>query len=147
MKLSWQRVIQEHRQVVLSRWLDLALALFPDTLAASGPACQALSESMGMVLDRFEEGGEACASGVDGIARLLAVIPAPPSRSMSVFTGLRELLDAVAPLQADRSFCRERIDAMTMAAFDRFMEHRETIYKMKVEEARRSMHMLLRRAG
>lgn len=147
MKRAWQPTIQELRQAVLDRWMRLAISTFPDILNASGPAGQTLSEAMGMVLDGFERDASDAIEGIDGLARMFAVIPAPPSQSMAVIAGLLDILDELAPKELDRAACRARVEQLTFAAFDRFMAHRETLYRLKVDETRRSMHMLLRRVG
>lgn len=49
-----------------------------------------------------------------------------------------------APASADTRALKARIDAITFEAFDRFLENREKIYQLKVEETRSQLHMLLR---
>lgn len=143
----WQQTIDRQREQLLNRWLESGLALFSDRMAAQSPTGEALAQAMAMVLDHFLQGGEERREGIDRIARILAVHPAPPSRSLGLFAELAGLLRAEAPKGTPPGELDRLILALTLEAFDRFMEHREVIYKLKVDETRRSMHMLLRRAG
>ena len=131
MSKTWERVIQENRKDILQRWHERGLGLFAEKMSAGTPVGEALADGMGMILDGFGDGGETCREGVNRLARILAVHPFRPSRSMSLFRELQTIL----------------IEQITFDAFDSFMEHRELIYKLKVEESRSQMHMLLRRAG
>lgn len=147
MSKTWERVIQENRKDILQRWHERGLGLFAEKMSAGTPVGEALADGMGMILDGFGDGGETCREGVNRLARILAVHPFRPSRSMSLFRELQTILFESASPGADHELCRERIGQITFDAFDSFMEHRELIYKLKVEESRSQMHMLLRRAG
>jgi len=99
---------------------------------------------MSMVLDNFEGNPESCGEGIHSIARIFAVQPLRPSVALSLFPLLQELLMERAPKEADTEALRARISAITFEAFDRFLENREKIYQLKVEETRSQLHMLLR---
>ncbi len=145
MTTTWERLIRENRSGILQRWHTGVLDLFSDKIAPGTPIGEALADAMGMILDGFASGDDA-AEGVRRVARILAVHPVPPSRSMSMFISLRTiLLSLPASGSADPDVCRGRIDVIMLDAFESFMVHREKIYQLKVEETRSRMHMLQKR--
>lgn len=147
MNRTWERIIRENRETILKRWLEFGLDLFSGKMAPGTPISEALADGMGMMLDGFAEDGERFREGVSRVTRILAVHPFRPSRSLSLFRELRSILQEIGGSEGDAQFCTERIEGMLFEAFDLFMEHRETIYQLKVEESRSKMHMLLRRTG
>lgn len=147
MNRTWERIIRENRETILKRWLEFGLDLFSGKMAPGTPISEALADGMGMMLDGFAEDGERFREGVSRVTRILAVHPFRPSRSLSLFRELRSILQETGGSEGDAQFCTERIEGMLFEAFDLFMEHRETIYQLKVEESRSKMHMLLRRTG
>ncbi|HCD35675.1 hypothetical protein EKD00_03180 [Chlorobium phaeovibrioides] len=144
MKSNWQQIPGERKSAILEQWLQSALALFPEKMASGTPTGEALLEGMSMVLDNFDGNGESCGEGINSIARIFAVQPLRPSVALSLFPLLGELIMEKAPASADTRALKARIDAITFEAFDRFLENREKIYQLKVEETRSQLHMLLR---
>lgn len=142
-----QSTIDRNRHTILDRWMKAGLDLFTGTMAVSSPAGESLASAMGMVLDNFEGGNGRCGEGVALITRFLAVQPVSPSVSLSLFTALGDILESTAPKGVVREACRIRVGQLLFDAFDRYMESRETLYRMKVEESQRKMHMMLRRAS
>lgn len=147
MNRTWEQFIRENRETILGRWHECGLDLFSGKMAPGTPLTEALADGMGMILDGFHDGGELCREGVSRVTRILAVHPFRPSRSLSLFRQLRTILQECGGSETDTGFCTERIDSIVFDAFDLFMEHREMIYQLKVEESRSKMHMLLRRTG
>ncbi|NTW10500.1 MAG: hypothetical protein HGA26_03975, partial [Chlorobiaceae bacterium] len=92
---------------------------------------------------------------LDAICRILAVQPLPPSTSMRLFSCLKTIVtetlrDASGHGIPDSSLVERfhsRTDDIILMAFDRYMMHREQLFKLKVEESRNSMYVALRRAG
>ncbi len=146
MKPDCQRTIASNREELLDRWTAAGLELFTGGMSASSPAGATLSGAMAMVLDDFDGQLGTCGEGIARLSRFLAIQPLAPSRSLSLFGTLEQLLAGVARDRADAEACRQRVGLLQLEAFDRFMESREIIYRMKVEESQRKMHMMLRRA-
>jgi hypothetical protein len=146
MKKDWLREIEQHRRHILDRWIGAGLELFTGTMTAASPAGESLADGMELVLGDFDGSRERCSEGIARIARFLAVHASAPSASLSLFFTLEKILVGYAPDESSREECRGRIRQMVLEAFDRYMESREIIYRMKVEESQRKMHMLLRRA-
>jgi len=147
MSTTWERVIEERRHDILRRWQEKGLGLFAEKMSPATPMGEAMADAMAMILDGFATGDELAREGISRMARMLAVHSFRPSRSLSVFTTLRDILLADAPDRDAAEVCRKRIEEMTFEAFDSFMEHREKIYQLKVEESRDKMYMQLRRCA
>ena len=146
MKPDCQRIIASNRALLLERWTAAGLELFKGAMSSSSPAGATLSGAMAMVLDDFDGALGTCGEGIARLSRFLAIQPVPPSLSLSLFGRLEQLLAGVARDRAEAEACRHRVGSLQLEAFDRFMESREIIYRMKVEESQRKMHMMLRRA-
>ncbi|MEE9904784.1 MAG: hypothetical protein K4305_05045 [Chlorobium sp.] len=147
MTRTWERIIRDNRETILKRWHECGLDLFSGKMVPGTPLAEALADAMGMILDGFHDQGELCREGVMRLTRILAVHPFPPSKSLSLFRELRSILQDIGGIEGDGTFCAARIEEIVFESFDRFMEHRETIYQLKVEESRSKMHMQLRRTG
>ncbi|KZK74967.1 MAG: hypothetical protein A3K90_00365 [Pelodictyon luteolum] len=142
---NWKQAVSLNRTAVLDRWSSAGLGMFPEHMSRATPAGEALADAMGTVLDNIG-GGVDCREGIERLTRIFAVQPLPPSKSLALFGALCDLIQEFIPEDAGREACRRRMDEMTLEAFDCFMENRENIYRLKVDEARSQMHMLLRRA-
>lgn len=146
MKHIPQSTITRNRNLILDRWMGAGLDLFTGTMASSSPAGETLAGAMGLVLDDFDGRKGDCSEGIGGIARFLAIQQLPPSRSLTLFGALEKIIGELLNDDAERQAVRGRVQQLLLEAFDRFMESREILYRMKVEESQRKMHMLLRRA-
>jgi len=143
---NWKEAPSRNREEILRRWLEAGLGMFLETMSPRSPAAEALRDAMETVLRHFAETGEERREGLESLTRIFAVQSIPPSRSLALFGVLMELLEESVPEGGGREACRRHVAAMQLEAFDCFMESRERIYRLKVEEARSQMHMLLRRA-
>ncbi|NTU97623.1 MAG: hypothetical protein HGA62_07425 [Chlorobiaceae bacterium] len=149
------KAIQENRNEILRRWKHAGLSLFSEAHSPSPLIAEVLGESMGALLDAMASGDEKLSEPLDAICRMLAVQPFRPSTSMRLFTCLKTIVpetlrDAAGHTAPEVSLVerfQSRTDEIILMAFDRFMTHREELYKLKVEESRNRMHMALRRAG
>jgi len=145
MHAPWKEVVERERAGILLAWQDEALGLFSEKMAPGTPMAEALGDAMGLILDDLVSSeNEATQDGLERLMRIFAVHPFPPSRSLSVFRGLELIVREAGHGLVNDEELRECIDRLTLQAFDRFMEQREKIYRLKVEEERGKMHMLLR---
>lgn len=141
MTKAWEQAIMENRQAVLDGWSAAAAERLPGGVAS--PVAEALAGELGMLLDALA-GGSAPDGKLARITRILAVQEIPPSQALALF---HDLLPHCETLSVSaRASLRDRLDQLLLQAFDSYMQHRETIYQLKVDEGRRRMHMALRRA-
>jgi hypothetical protein len=154
MSTEWAYLLHANRDVILEQWLERSLGLFPEKMGYDTPVAEALAEALGKVITGLEEGNQRFRDALDDVTRILAVQNFPPSRAISIFFEpkiiLREMM--MKPTMAERltqevqNTFSLRIDELVLQAFDSYMQHREKIAQLKVEEGSRRMFMALRRA-
>lgn len=153
MKTAWGRLIQENKEEILGRWVEKVLGFYSKKMDFGTPMGDALSVSLGMILDEIEDDSETLTDTLIHLSRILAVQEFPASKAMSLFFVLKSILREVAPksaskaalTQADWDACQARLEEITLGAFDHYMANREKIYQLKVDENKRRMFMALRR--
>lgn len=151
MKTRWIDLLEANKKAILERWLDCALALFPEKMGYSTPIAMVLSGALEKILFSLGKSENDCKEALDDVTRILAVQNFLPSKALSIFLEpkliLRDIMmkTNVADTLMQEAF-NSRLDALTLEAFDSYMRHREKIYQLKVEEGSRRMHMALRRA-
>ncbi|MEI6652881.1 MAG: RsbRD N-terminal domain-containing protein [Chlorobiaceae bacterium] len=151
MKRRWIDLLEANKKAILERWLDCALALFPEKMGYSTPIAMVLSGALDKIVSGLGTSENDCKEALDDVTRILAVQNFLPSKALSIFLEpkliLRDIMmkTNVADTLMQEAF-NSRLDALTLEAFDSYMRHREKIYQLKVEEGSRRMHMALRRA-
>ncbi|NTU59206.1 MAG: hypothetical protein HGB00_09900 [Chlorobiaceae bacterium] len=143
MTRAWEQIIKENRQAVLDRWTTSVIAMLPGSLNHGSLVAAAIAEELGGLLDAVSDRSLSATEPIVRITRILAVQDLPPSKALSILFGLKGLVDGL-PAACGEPF-RDRLEELTLQAFDSYMKHREAIYQLKVDEGRRRMHMALRR--
>ena len=144
------------KPVIVQQWLERTLETYPGQSARflaqekdrfRNPVGHALREGLPVLFD--ELAGEMNAARItpvlDSIVRIRAVQDFTPSQAVAFVFLLKRVLwehcpDGLAALE-------EKIDQMALLAFDLFVECREKICELKVEEARRSVYLPERMAS
>jgi len=144
MTRAWEQKVNENREVVLDRWVSSIMAMLPGSKSGGSLVASAIAAELGGLLDAVTDHSASAAESIVRITRILAVQEIPPSKALSILFQLRGLIEAL-PVECDHP-CRDRLEELTLQAFDSYMKHRETIYQLKFDEGRRKMHMALRRA-
>lgn len=145
MSTTLKKAIRERREEIFSLWREKVFDRLSDKMSPGTPIGNAFVEGMEMILDGFASDDDSLRKeGMTRVTRILAVQPFRPSRALSMFVELKTVLLEKIPVVGDGAECVRRIDETTLEAFDSFMEHRETIYRLKVEESHNRMHMQLR---
>jgi hypothetical protein len=144
MTRAWEQIVKENRDRLLERWTSSVVAILPGAMSHGSLVAAAIAEELGGLLDAVTDRSMPAAESIMRITRILAVQEIPPSKSLSILFVLRGLIEEL-PAECDHPF-RDRLEELTLQAFDSYMKHRETIYKIKVDEGQRRMHMALRRA-
>ncbi len=154
MKTRWLQLLDAHRETILQQWLDSALGLFPEKMGYATPVAMELSRALELILSSLGKGESDYKEALEDVTRILAVQDILPSKALSIFLEpklmLRDImLKTTVPgtlAQEVQEAFNSRFDILTLEAFDSYMQHREKIYQLKVEEGRRRMFMALRRA-
>jgi hypothetical protein len=143
MTRAWEQTVKENRNTLLERWTASVVEMLPGGGSHGSLVAAAIGEELGALLDAVTDRTIQAAEPVMRITRILAVQDIPPARSLSILFMLRGLIEEL-PGECDHP-CRDRLEELTLQAFDSYMKHRETICQIKYDEGRRKMHMALRR--
>ena len=158
---SMKSLIEQNKEWILKKWLNRRLALFSKQKHSlittqmdqfQNPIRHEIFEGLKVILDNFETKGEKFTESLDQILRVLAIQDFPPSRAMSLFYELKEIIQERAK-KTGVSFGHKEwvefnsiVEKMTLEAFDSYIDHRETIYQLKVDESKNKAFMLLKKA-
>jgi hypothetical protein len=143
--------LKAHREAVLDRWFQVALATYPadaarflasDANRFSNPVGHTVRESLSRVYDGLAGAPDpaALAAAVDGMVRIRAVQEFSPSGAIGFVFALRQILReelaeaGLAP--ADLALLDAAVDRAALAAFDVYMQCREKIFDIRVREIR-----------
>ncbi len=146
------RVIAEHRDEILERWIDGIVEGYPEETAKflrsksdrfANPVGAGIREGLAEVLDgiiRGVEPGE-LSSALDRVIRVRAVQEFAPSAAVSFVFDLKGLLREIVGdtnVEADGSLesIDQRIELLGMCAFDVYMSCREQMWAIRAQEIR-----------
>jgi len=92
--------------------------------------------------------GEDTRPHLTDVVKIRAVQEFSPSEALDFVYALRDVIDKVCPRLDARQRLRvqKRIDALALEAFDIYMECREKLAQIKINETRRALFKLLERA-
>jgi len=143
MTRAWEQKVNENREALLERWLSSIVAMLPGEKSRESLLASAIAAELDGLLDAVTDRAVPAAEPIMRITRILAVQEIAPSKALSILFLLRGLIEELAAECGHP--CRDRLEELTLQAFDSFMKHREAIYQLKFDEGRRKMHMALRR--
>jgi hypothetical protein len=153
-------VLEGHRSAILERWRTKIFESYPPEAvrffrsekdAFRNPVGQSILRSTQVIYDgvALGRGASPVTEAVESLVRVRAVQDLPASEAVGfVFTlkravreHLREL-GAEAELWPQLASLDERLDALASAAFDLYGQCRESVYRIRVGELRRSAAVL-----
>lgn len=158
-----QRLLAEKREAILRRWLDLVLDAYPaDTRnflrspknQFTNPVGHTITEGLVSLYDQLQGKDEpvAVVQAVDRLMRVRAVQDMTPSEALGFIPALKPILREELrelqgeDLQALRAL-EDRIDRLTLLAFDIYSGCKEGLYRIRVEEIRNRTERLLKMAN
>ncbi len=162
--MNLRELIEERRKKILKSWYQSVLDTYPAQAAAflrknrdrfENPVGQRIVEGIEGLLTELVEDfeGERVKYFIDRIVRIRAVQDFSPSVAVSFVLSLKKAIrenlarDLTGELVEEYFELESRIDEMSMYAFDVYMACRERLYHLKVEEWKKRLFMLLRRAN
>ena len=157
--MSLEIIVGENRSAIIGRWVDAVLATYAKDGADffkrqkdrfANPLGHALREGLEKVFDQLYRGeGE-----IDPPAELLqfvklrAVQSFSPSEAVAFIGELKKIVVDVCGAKALLEAADEwlafdaRIDALALRVFDLYMENRERLYEIKINEFKTGNHVM-----
>ncbi len=159
------QLVAENKAKVLDQWYQLVLATYPKETAAlwksnkdpfTNPVGATFRDALDKLIDgvlAWENAQDIC-SYMEDIVKIRAVQDFTPGKALSfVFLFKKAVREALASqirkadLGRDLETLDGRVDNMALMAFDIYTKAREQVYSMRVQEYKRTHHMLFRKAG
>jgi hypothetical protein len=163
--MKLEDLLAERKSAIFKQWLNVLLESYPpdaqrffrkEKSRFANPVGQNMAGQMSDLYDRLARGDEEAAlSGcLDGIIRIRAVQDFKPSQAVAFILQLKEILrealnreKAFNGMAADLAALEKRIDSTTLLAFDLYEQCRHKIYQLRVDECKRQVSGLMRRAN
>lgn len=163
--MALKELLAEKKGKIQKRWYQLILDTYPPEAAAffrrnrdrfENPVGAHVSQGVEGIIDQLlgETEEDQVKQYIDRIVRVRAVQDFSPAEAVRVFPllkkAIREVLrDELEDPALFKEFLAldEEIDELTLKAFEIYHSCRERLYHIKVEEWKRRMYMLLRKAG
>jgi len=155
-------LLLRNEAAILKRWFDLILETYPNDTAAlmrkdknqfTNPVGSTLSRETQVLFKKLCEGGqhERCQASLDSILKIRSVQDFSPSQAV----GFVFLLKKAIGETLKNEICKEsvmdewlkfqsNIDDLALQAFDTYMECREKICEIRIEQARAEKEMAFR---
>ncbi len=163
--MKLENLLAERKSAIFKKWLDALLESYPpdaqrffrkEKSRFANPVGQTMANQMSDLYEGLLRGeDDAALSGcLDGIIRIRAVQDFRPSQAVGFILQLKEILrealdrEMVADgIAADLAALEKRIDGTVLLAFDLYEQCRQKIYQLRVDECKRQVSGLLRRAN
>ncbi len=163
--------VRERRQALADRWGDLVLSTYPPETASflrterdpfRNPVGTTIRREIGALAEGLLTGADAAAleGPLDAIVKIRAVQALSPAQAIGFVLLFKQALgevvgesagtgsgDAAARELADLDELHGRVDALTLAACDRYVACRERIFDIRARAATARTYALLKRAG
>jgi len=156
--------LRENRENLTSQWFERVLADYPPETARilrgekdpmANPLGSTTLAGISGLLDYLMASAsrEAALNHLTAIIRVHAIQDRLPSQAVSFLTGIKKIVLEGGqkkfrdgdPFWPDYLLFAERVDDLILAALDIFMQSREQIYQLRVDEAKSSLFTLLQR--
>jgi len=160
--LTMQDLLKENKAAILERWFHLILETYPANTAAmmrkdknqfTNPVSSTLSREIDVLFKNLCEGSqdEKCQSSLDSILKIRSVQDFSPSKAV----GFIFLLKRAIGETLKNDICKEsvmdewlkfqsRIDDLALQAFDIYMDCREKICEIRINQAKTERDMAFR---
>ncbi len=161
--MTFRELLTERKTAICARWLDSVLAEYGALTASrwlreknqfANPVGHALSTGLPSIFDSTIAEGEPpsdTVTALDAIVRIRSVQDLAPSRAVGFLYKLRDAIrdelgaGLVAAHAAGLAEVDARIQQLTFLAFDTYVQLREQMFRLRVDELKRSVASLMRR--
>jgi hypothetical protein len=157
--------LERKADAIVGRWFDEALSAYsPEAVAAwtrqrdrfANPVGHGLAVGTRALFHALLEGADERALGtlLDEVVQVRAVQQMTPSAALGFLPRLKAIVreelgaaSAEPALAPELARLEERIDGVVLAAFDRYVEHRERIMELRIAEVKRTTPWWVTRAA
>lgn len=161
------KFLTQHRSSILKKWFNSILDTYPPETARifkreknqfANPVGRTINQGMEGIYQELIQGinAETVSPFLDKIIRIRAIQDFSPSRAIAFVFVLKDLLreeskeaeSSQEELPFDELVSFEaRVDQLAMLAFDIYVQCREQLYELRVNEVKNRAHRLLQRAN
>jgi len=164
--MSLETLLTDKRSAIISKWRNLIIGSYPtDTQRFlkkeknqfANPVGKTLVEDVEILYDALtsEKHTEKISTSLDNIIRIRAVQDFKPSQAVGFVLQLRKLIrdelekssQDSAALQDEIAMLEERIEDAVLQAFDIYTQCCRKLYEIRVNETKRQVARLLKRAN
>jgi len=152
-------ILSKNQKAILKRWFDLILETYPADTAALmrkeknqfiNPVGSTISREIEVLFKKLCEGDqlEKCKASLDSILKIRSIQDFSPSKAVGFMFLLKR---AIGETLSDEIFreptvnewlkFQERIDGLALQAFDSYMDCRDKICEIRVNQARAEKEM------
>ena len=160
-----RETLRERKEAVIGRWLEDTVAVYAETTGKfllrkknqfANPVGQSLRTGTAAIVEILAAGGEAeeARDPLREILHIRAVQDLSPSQAVSFLFGLKRVLRTelgkIAKEPKHRTELAElddAVDALALLAFDIYVQSREKVLEIRINEVKRGVSMLQRRFG
>jgi hypothetical protein len=155
-------LLSQNETTILKRWLDLILETYPsdtavlmrkDTDQFTNPVGSTLSREIKVLFKELCEDGqnEKCQASLDSILKIRSVQDFSPSQAVGFVFLLKRAIEETLKSEISKESVMDewvkfqsRIDDLGLQAFDAYMECREKICEIRINQARSEREMAFR---
>ncbi|MFB3885715.1 MAG: RsbRD N-terminal domain-containing protein [Thermodesulfobacteriota bacterium] len=157
-----KNLLTKHKDAILKRWFDLILETYPGHAAAAmrkdknpftNPVGSTIFRGIEVLFEKLGEGiqDEKSRASLESILKIRSVQDFSPSEAVGFLFLLKRAVEETLrdemgqrPVMDEWLKFQSRIDDLTLRAFDVYMECREKICEIRVNQARTEREMALR---
>ena len=158
-----QKVLAEHRDAIVDRWVDLVIRTYPSGRAQmffrnekdpfNNPVGESIRKGLPQVFDRLLARGvdDAMAELFDPILRIRAVQEFTVNQAVEFVFYLKDIVreeakGSLSGLEADLYTFDKRVDDLALVAFGVYMACREAVWGLKARHVKERTVNLLKKA-
>lgn len=155
--MNFYKSLEKNRKKIIDQWFEATIKSYPPETARvlgriknrfDNPVGSATQESLENVFDQLlkDLDPEKLEDALDPVIRIRAVQKFTASDAVKFVFELKEIVKKVLETVPEEDF-DGKVDRVALAAFNRFMKCRESIFLLKATESKRRIHRAFERAG
>lgn len=162
---SLEKLLQQKKSAIAARWFDFVLETYPADTAKffrgqkdrfANPVGHAISQGIESLFNELLQGvdPEKVTPFLDNVIRIRAIQEFSPSQAVAFVFALKGVVREVlgrdiraGQLTEELSVFDSRVDELAMLSFDIYMECRERLFKVRLNEFKNATSKLLQKAN